>query len=242
MAEIPNPETSNTEKTEVIAETPTTKVVAEIAAKTPNTKSEVEIAPETSTVKPAVEIPAQTSTSKPPATVIAPTVTPEQSATAESQTPAANPFQTIANVEITTPNQPEKPVIVAKMSTSNSPETVSIAEDTVTDKSPSQSQQIKEQVFSFISNLPDYINEFYQQYRSPITVVGLIVASVITLKVFLGVVDALNDIPLLEPTFELIGIGYSVWFIYRYLLKSSNRQELSQNIQVLKEQVLGRKS
>ncbi len=128
------------------------------------------------------------------------------------------------------------------MSTSNSPETVSIVEDTTVEKSPNQTEQIKEQVLSFFSNLPDYINEFYQQYRSPIIVVGLILASVITLKVFLGVVDALNDIPLLEPTFELIGIGYSVWFIYRYLLKSSSRQELSQNIQVLKEQVLGRKS
>ena len=239
MAEIPNPEPS---KTEVIAEIPTAKAVEEIAAITPILKSEAEIAVETSTPKPAAEITAKTSTSEPPATVVMPTVTPEQSAKTESQTSAANPFQTIANVEITTANQPEKPVIVAKMSTSNSPETVSITEDTAADKSPSQSQQMKEQVFSFLSDLPNYINEFYQQYRSPITVVGLILASVVTLKVFLGVVDELNDIPFLEPTFELIGIGYSIWFVYRYLLKSSSRQELSQNIQVLKEQVLGRKS
>ena len=51
--------------------------------------------------------------------------------------------------------------------------------------------------------------------------------------------DALNGIPLVSPTFELIGIGYSAWFVNRYLLKASNRQELAQEIQGLKQQVVG---
>jgi glutamyl-tRNA synthetase len=72
--------------------------------------------------------------------------------------------------------------------------------------------------------------------------VGLILASIISLKVLLGVVDELNDIPLLAPTFELIGIGYTIWFVYRYLLRSSNRQQLGQEIQAIKEQVFGKKS
>ncbi|HLO50182.1 MAG TPA: CAAD domain-containing protein [Kamptonema sp.] len=215
MAEIPTPEQS---ETEVVAETPT-----------PQQPVEVEVATETPTPQQPVEVTAET-------------VIPEQPAATYTQTPAANPFETIASVEITTPNQPEKPVIAAKMSTSNSPETVIIVEDTAADKSTSQSQQIKEQILSILSDLPVYITGFYQQYKSPLTVLGLFLASIIAFKVFLGVVDALNDIPFLEPTFELIGIGYSAWFVYRYLLKSSNRQELSQNIQALKEQVLGRKS
>jgi hypothetical protein len=37
----------------------------------------------------------------------------------------------------------------------------------------------------------------------------------------------------------LIGIGYSAWFVNRYLLKASNRQELAQEIQGLKQQVVG---
>lgn len=195
--------------------------------------------------QPETEVVAEIPTPEQPVEVTADTVIPEQSAATYLQTPAANPFETIASVEITSPNQPEKPFIAAKMSTSNSPETletVIIVEDSAADNSTNQSQQIKEQIVSILSNLPVYVSSFYQQYKSPLTVIGLILASIIALKVFLGVVDALNDIPFLEPTFELIGIGYSVWFIYRYLLKSSNRQELSQNIQVLKEQVLGRNS
>ena len=216
MAEIPTPEQA---ETEVVAETPTSEQPL------------------------AVEVAGANSTPEQPVEVTAETVIPEQPAATSVQTPAASPFETIAtSVEITTPNQPEKPLIAAKMSTSNSPETVIIVEDTAADQSTSQAQQIKEQILSILSDLPVYLTSFYQQYKSPLTVIGVILASLITFKVFLGVLDALNDIPFLEPTFEIIGIGYSVWFIYRYLLKSSNRQELSQNLQVLKEQVLGRKS
>ena len=52
-------------------------------------------------------------------------------------------------------------------------------------------------------------------------------------------IDALNDVPLLAPTFELIGMGYTAWFVYRYLLKASTRQELVQEFKSYKEQVTG---
>jgi hypothetical protein len=68
------------------------------------------------------------------------------------------------------------------------------------------------------------------------------VTSVVAVKVLLAVLDALNDIPLVAPSFELIGIGYSVWFVYRYLLKASSRQELSSEITTLKSQVVGKKT
>uniref|UniRef100_A0ACD5GQJ7 CAAD domain-containing protein n=1 Tax=Desertifilum tharense IPPAS B-1220 TaxID=1781255 RepID=A0ACD5GQJ7_9CYAN len=53
------------------------------------------------------------------------------------------------------------------------------------------------------------------------------------------VVDAINDIPLLAPFFELVGIGYSAWFVYRYLRLASTRQELANKIQGLKDDVVG---
>lgn len=68
---------------------------------------------------------------------------------------------------------------------------------------------------------------------------GLIVAAIVAVKVLLAVLDSLNDIPLVAPTFELIGIGYSAWFVYRYLLKASTRQELTHEITTLKSQVVG---
>jgi hypothetical protein len=69
-----------------------------------------------------------------------------------------------------------------------------------------------------------------------------VITAIVTVKVLLAVLDSLNGIPLVAPTFELIGIGYSAWFVYRYLLKASTRQELTSEITTLKSQVVGKDS
>lgn len=93
---------------------------------------------------------------------------------------------------------------------------------------------------SFLATLPEYLGSFFNKYRQPLVTIGLIVGAIVAVKVVLAILDALNDIPLVAPTFELIGIGYSAWFIYRYLLKASTRQELTNEIATLKSQVVGK--
>ncbi|NEN91953.1 MAG: hypothetical protein F6K48_24820 [Okeania sp. SIO3H1] len=115
--------------------------------------------------------------------------------------------------------------------------TVSNSEET-----SDQFQDIKNQVLEILSELPAIVSGFFGQYQKPIVTLGLILGLIVTLKVMLAVIESLNDIPLLAPTFELIGIVYSGWFIYRYLLRASNRQELSVELQAWKEQLLGEKS
>ncbi|MDF5738377.1 MAG: CAAD domain-containing protein [Nostoc sp.] len=109
---------------------------------------------------------------------------------------------------------------------------------------PAQSQdewlKYGEQISTFLATLPEYLGSFFNQYKQPLVTVGLIVGSIVGVKVLLAILDALNDIPLVAPTFELIGIGYSAWFVYRYLLKASTRKELTGEITVLKSQVVGK--
>ncbi|MGB3614197.1 MAG: CAAD domain-containing protein [Elainellaceae cyanobacterium] len=102
-----------------------------------------------------------------------------------------------------------------------------------------QWQKIGEQTSVFLAELPRYVSEFFRQYRRPILTVGLILGTILLFKVALAILGAINDIPLLAPTFELIGIGYAIWFVYRYLLKASNRAELSQDVAAVKAQILG---
>jgi len=102
-------------------------------------------------------------------------------------------------------------------------------------------QDVKNQFLEILSELPAIITGFFGQYQKPIVTVGLIVAVIISFKVMLAIVESLNDIPLLAPTFELIGIIYSGWFVYRYLLRASNRQELSAELQAWKDQLFGDK-
>ena len=103
----------------------------------------------------------------------------------------------------------------------------------------SQLQQISRQVSEFLEQLPKYLNSFFQDYKQPLITVALILAAIVTVKIVLAVLNAINGTPLLSPLFELVGISYATWFIFRYFLKASTRQELADEIQSLKSQFLG---
>ncbi len=114
---------------------------------------------------------------------------------------------------------------------------------TITPPKPSPDQAWQEwvqPVSEFLSKLPDYVGGFFQSYQQPLITLALLLSGVITVKVTLAVLDAINDIPLLAPIFELVGIGYTAWFVYRYLLKVENRQELASQFESLKGQVVGK--
>ncbi len=111
-----------------------------------------------------------------------------------------------------------------------------------TQQTSEQWREWGKQVSSILSELPDYIGKFVIDNQRPIITLGLIFTAIVALKLTLAVLDAVNDIPLLAPTFELVGIGYTIWFVYRYLLQSSTRQELRDEINNFKKQVVGHDS
>jgi hypothetical protein len=103
-----------------------------------------------------------------------------------------------------------------------------------------QVQQILDKVSGLLANLPDYVTDFFKEYKRPLVTVGLILAAFISVKLLLAILSAINEVPLLAPTFELVGLGYSSWFVYRFLLKDANRQELTESFTAVKDQVLGK--
>ncbi|MCC5656921.1 CAAD domain-containing protein [Nostoc sp. XA010] len=103
-----------------------------------------------------------------------------------------------------------------------------------------QWQKIGRQISIFLAKIPEYIGRFYQEYKLLIISFALLVITVTALRIFLAVLNAINDIPLVSPFLQLIGLGYTIWFTFRYLLKDSTRQELTAEIHLLKNQTLGR--
>ncbi|KAI3444461.1 hypothetical protein Pfo_001126 [Paulownia fortunei] len=53
------------------------------------------------------------------------------------------------------------------------------------------------------------------------------------------VVGAINSVPLLPKIMELVGLGYTGWFVYRYLLFKSSRKELASDIEAIKKKIAG---
>lgn len=98
-------------------------------------------------------------------------------------------------------------------------------------QSVKKGQWIFTQVMTFLANFFEYVTSFFNANKQSIISLALILAALVSLKIVSAVMDALNDIPLVAPTFKLIGIVYSVWFVSRYLLKTTSRQELSTTVQ-----------
>ncbi|KAG6547744.1 hypothetical protein Mapa_010557 [Marchantia paleacea] len=51
------------------------------------------------------------------------------------------------------------------------------------------------------------------------------------------IVCAINFVPLLPKLMELIGLGYTGWFVCQYLLFKSSRKELVEDIEELKGKI-----
>lgn len=105
-----------------------------------------------------------------------------------------------------------------------------------------QVKRVTAQVVDKLGDLDKYFGEFFVEYKRPLIALGLFFGLFLSIKMTLAVLDALNDVPILAPSLELIGLLYSGWFIYRYLLKASNRSELASEMNALKDQILGRAS
>ena len=93
---------------------------------------------------------------------------------------------------------------------------------------------------SFLSQIFDILKRVIDNNQKLLVNLLLIFLGIIAVNVTLAIISAINDIPLLAPTFELVGLGYTGWFVYRYLLTKSTRQELVQEFESLKTQVVGK--
>ncbi|KAG9450787.1 hypothetical protein H6P81_010752 [Aristolochia fimbriata] len=54
-----------------------------------------------------------------------------------------------------------------------------------------------------------------------------------------AIVGAVDSIPVFPKVLEVVGLGFSIWFSYRYLIFKENREELLTKIEELKREIIG---
>lgn len=107
------------------------------------------------------------------------------------------------------------------------------------DRANAAASRVGQQATQILQNLPTYANRFYNQYRSLIWAIGFLFLALLSLRLLAALIGTINSIPLMESLLELVGLGYVIWFSYRYLLTVETRRELSQKLNRLKGRVLG---
>ncbi|CAL9056276.1 unnamed protein product [Musa banksii] len=84
------------------------------------------------------------------------------------------------------------------------------------------------------------VQNAWSNYEDRIAFVGLGFAAIVAVWASGHLIEAVDKLPLFPSVFEFIGILFSWWFIYRYLLFKPDREELSKIIKNAISTVLGK--
>ncbi|WP_310489524.1 CAAD domain-containing protein [Chamaesiphon sp. VAR_69_metabat_338] len=83
------------------------------------------------------------------------------------------------------------------------------------------------------------IEKIFQENRQLLTWLGLATLAIIALRILFAGLQAIDSIPLVTPILKLVGSIYVGRFVWRYLIREQDRQELIETIDRTKAEVLG---
>ena len=89
------------------------------------------------------------------------------------------------------------------------------------------SNRIKQ--FFEANNLQDQ----WQSLRQPLFLLGGLIALILTLRIYGGILDAIATVPLAPRLFQLVGTFYAGWFAATRLVRAEERKRISANVQDL---------
>ncbi len=101
-----------------------------------------------------------------------------------------------------------------------------------------QSSQVKVTT-AFFRNATEYPVAFFRRNQLLLTTLGWILLALLGTRILFATLDVIDDIPLVTPNLKLIGLGTVAWFVWRYLIRANNRQELAQMLDGAKAELLG---
>jgi hypothetical protein len=111
------------------------------------------------------------------------------------------------------------------------------AAQTIRVKPPAVDDTVSNDLWKQVTQL--WKEYFGEGKKDNLTLAIIISAAIPLLIATSALLDFLNKLPLLPSVFELVGFGYSAWFVYRYLLLANTRKELIDAIAAWKNKVLG---
>ncbi|KAI8544452.1 hypothetical protein RHMOL_Rhmol08G0297900 [Rhododendron molle] len=83
------------------------------------------------------------------------------------------------------------------------------------------------------------VQNVWDKSEDRFALVGLGFAGIVAIWASANLITAIDKLPLLPGVFEFIGILFSTWFVYRYLLFKPDREELFRTVNKSISDILG---
>ena len=100
-------------------------------------------------------------------------------------------------------------------------------------------RSVQAKTTDFLENATSYVTTFYRNNRSLLITLGWILLAFLGAKLLFAALDTIDDIPLVTPLLKLVGLVSVTRFVWRYLIRERNRQELAETLNRAKAEVLG---
>jgi valyl-tRNA synthetase len=85
----------------------------------------------------------------------------------------------------------------------------------------------------------DLVGDFFQTYQRSLFGLGAIGLFVFVIELLKAILATVNQVPVLPFLLEVVGLGYAVWYGKRNIWDASERQRLWQQVQQLKQDIIG---
>ncbi|CAM6046455.1 unnamed protein product [Sphagnum compactum] len=103
----------------------------------------------------------------------------------------------------------------------------------------SEATESTEELQETLNSALKSVQEAWDKVDDKLAVGGLGFAALILLFASSGLINAIDKLPLIPAVFEFVGILFSGWFVYRYLLFKPDREELLKVIDDVKSKITG---
>jgi CAAD domains of cyanobacterial aminoacyl-tRNA synthetase len=113
------------------------------------------------------------------------------------------------------------------------------AAPTTTESAEESWGSFQTQATNFFANATQSTVAFFRENRQLLITLGWIFLALLGIRVLFASLDAIDDVPLMSSLLKIIGLVSVVRFVWRYLLRATDRQELTQKVDQAKAELLG---
>ena len=88
-------------------------------------------------------------------------------------------------------------------------------------------------------NISSKTTTFIKENQQLLTALGLVFLGIISLRLLFAGLNAIESIPLMTPLLKIVGAYYVGRFVWRYLIRESDRHYLMEAVKRTKAEILG---
>ena len=162
-----------------------------------------------------------------------------ESTTDSAKETANNAVETAESIADSAKETVNDAVEAVKSTTDAAKENVLNAVESTTDAAQETWDTVQAKAPGIFDEITSAVPAFFQQNRQLLINLGVVFLAFVAAKLAFAGLNAIDDIPLVTPLLKIVGLVYVVKFIWNYLIREQDRENLVAKFNKTKAEILG---